>query len=246
MKKFRWLFLILCLVLSLTIISCGDDDKKDDNSTGPTVDPEDFDFCFAISSYELAQKEINYEIMLASYSGEVIEEATLAVDGEAIELFVLYDIWYCDIVLDDSGTHNFNVNINDESYDFDLDLASAVTATWPETYVHSVGMTVDWTLSPNTNSQYQFFYGYAYNSLTYEEEDKEELLEASDRSFDVPANWFGDDYDSYSFDIDEVNYIVEDNLLALSFEMAYADYGSYKKGVTNVDRMRRIAKSLDK
>ncbi len=230
MRKIMIALLSTFVVLSLTMAGCSDNDNGNGSPTGPQIDPEEYGYYFVLSKSMFEKsgdaKDSEYMVVLSNFQASEIQSAELKIDGENIPLMFWQGSWGGYVELsDDYLNHDFDLTIDETNYQFNLDKAVMPNVDWPDTYVMSEGMELNWTLDPNVSSDLQQITGIGHAEIG-ENENKQEFLESDERSFFVPANWFDEEYPNYSFTLDEINYIVEDDLLAMSVEIEPKDYDS--------------------
>jgi len=244
MKKYGLLCILFCLIASLMVVGCGDD-KDNDNPTGPSVDPEDYDFYFAVSSLNDPYRENEFLIVVDSYSGERVEGVAVMADDQEVIMSNMWNTWTGIVTLDDNPSHHFAVVIGGDSFVFDLETASMPDVNWPQLYNPMEAMELAWTLDPDQNSEYQWLFADA-EDISGNDDEKEVELDVAARSYTVPANWFDASFTDYHFYLVENNVKVVDELIAFSTEMSVADYWSYKQSTDRVALIKRIAKQLNR
>lgn len=244
MKKYGVLCILFCLITSLLVVGCGDD-KDNDNPTGPSIDPEDFDFYFAVSSFDAPYRDNEYLVVVDSYSGETVEGVTVIADDQEVMMSNMWNTWTGLATLDEGSSHHFAVVIGGDSFVFDLETVSTPDVNWPVLYNPAEAMNLAWTLDPDQDSEYQWLFADAAN-MSGNDDEKEVALDVAARSYTVPANWFDASFTDYHFYIVENNIKVVDDLIAFSTEISFADYWPYEKSSDKIALIKRIAKTLNK
>jgi len=247
MRRLILPFLVVLLMFSVTIIGCSDDDDNGGGATGGDTNPQDYDYYFAISKSMFEDKDSQFTAIVQSYQGSPIQSVQLSIDGTAVEMYAnpAYEgAWGGLVTLtDDLVSHNFDLTINGTQYEYTLTKSAYPDVEWPDNYVMSQGMEINWTLEPNSNSDIQEIFAYGDNGPNDTEEIMQ-TIEAHKRSFQIPANWFEESYSDYSFELWEVNYKIKDNLLATSVEIDHQEYDDSKKQTEPLKRLREIVNQI--
>ncbi|KQC08275.1 MAG: hypothetical protein APR54_04805 [Candidatus Cloacimonas sp. SDB] len=229
MKKLNWLLVFFLILSAMFVVGCSDDDDDNGNGNGPTdppFEPEEADYFFSVMDMEDRDE---FLIVVYEYEGDPITNLNLLINGSAVELENMYDVWMTTYSFNYAQTYNFNLSINRQDYDFNLKIPANLDVDWPDEYNPTEGMVVNWTLNPNENSMIQEFAGssWIWHEDTWEYEiidDKWVFLEPSVRSFSVPANWLSVQ-EEYDFALLEYNFLEENGLIAAAMEISGVTYG---------------------
>ncbi|MFO7896472.1 MAG: hypothetical protein R6U84_06045 [Candidatus Cloacimonadales bacterium] len=247
MKRFMVLLIATFAILSLSLVGCSEDEKDNGSSTGPEIDPEDYGYYFAISKSMFADsqtKDDEYMVVLNNFEASNIQTAELKIDNEVIELIPWQGSWGGYVSLSaDHEEHDFELSIDGSNYHFGLSKAIMPEVDWPENYVMADGMQLDWQLNPSIDSDLQQVTGIGHAEVG-NNENKQEFVDSDARTFMIPNNWFDEDYPEYSFTVDQINYLVEDDLLAMSIEIDPHDYGSGNKSYSADEKIRELIHKL--
>ncbi len=243
-------FLTLLVLLLLFIGGCKNSStsSNDDNDT-ETLDGTEFNYYMTVFSNYDQGKEGSYYIYVYKEKGDEITSLLLSINGVDYEMYhePFMEGWIASeqVQLNPGEEYNFNININENLYSksFSLTIPYKPEVNWPETVNIEESTQFNWTLGKD--AMYQEFNGYADKGLNDETESNYKVLSTSARSFTMPANWLPKDYDTYSFDVFELNYYKDGNkFLAVSGEGDGMDYYNSKnrKQVSIYERMKNIRK----
>ena len=252
MKKILWFFIAVFAIGLLFTGGCkkSSTTNNDDNDNDALIDGTQFDYYMALFRMEdNPTKESSYQIYIYKEKGEPIETLQLKVNNQEIDIAYqpIFEAWISnEPIMVEQGTNiTFDLAINSTKYTKTFDLKSCYTPTvnWPETIDLSTETNFTWSL--HENAMFQEFDGYCTKTMSEEEQSQSKILETSDRSFKMPANWLPTDYDKYTFMLSEYNYYKDSSkLLALTAENSLVDYGYSKNRVITlkekIDHIKQV------
>ncbi|HRY83701.1 MAG TPA: hypothetical protein P5533_03610 [Candidatus Cloacimonadota bacterium] len=197
MKRSFWIFMLLLLALSFTLISCGNDDDNNDDFD-PTdmagVNADNADWIVNITPME-AGRENDFMIMV-NFTGDnttilPTDVLVLKIDGVALSWLSSFPGYY----------HTQTDLTAGQSYEFSLLFNGSVKATttmtlpyvanpsFPASFDPAAAASFSWTLSGNNQYQVAAAQSSKYVSATEHYADEYiKSISPSDRSFNVPAN----------------------------------------------------------
>ena len=196
-------------------------------------------------------KSDNYSIMFDS-ENDSITSVELKINNESIEVTHetygdYYDSWYASgLTFNENESYTFEVKINESKSvsNFSLKIPDLVTANWSDTLDLTQPINFTWTQTHST--MHQEFAADAYNWETDDKVYKYEVLQPSDRSYIMPANWLPTDYPEYSFSIMSGNYHTDTHLFAIAIASDYKDYGYSKNSENSIVKIKNILRNFAK
>lgn len=243
MKKSLIMFLFITMVLSLLLTGCGDDKKS---STDPG-DPSDYDFTFGITEVNSDDREVEYYVAVFSNNDTEISSVAVTVNGYTYDLFYGYEGFIGSIILPDNGAYNYEVVINeDENFQFNLQPTFTPVVNWPEEYVLSEDLDLNWTLVNETNPDYQEFSAWASDAFGASDE-LYETVSNSDRSYTLPANWCPSEMDAFDFDLIVARYHITGELMIMSIGESSEYYNNYGEAKSSkLQLLKRVSNKISK
>jgi len=241
MKKSLIMFLFITVVLAMLVSGCSDDKKS---STGPG-DLSDYDFTFGISEMGSAGRDVEYIVAVYSDNDTELSSVAVTVNGSTYDLVSSYDGFIALITLPDNGAYDYEVVINgDENFDFNLQPTFAPVVNWPEDYVSTEDLELNWTLVNEGNPDYQEFSAWAWSDLEDDDELYEELSNSA-RSYTLSANWCSSEMDSYELDLFVANYQTTGDLMIMSVGQSSGYYYNFDEAKSSkIELLTRLSKKI--
>ena len=243
MRKFTILFLVLTFSMMGLITGCGDD--EDGGTTGPSINPEDYDFYMTVTATNYQRNE--NVITIIPMDNNIITSLEVFVNGDAVVISNYMDLWIGSTNMNEGQAYQIEMIINDNNYSFTINIPHIPIVNWPVSWIITEPTTINWTLT--ADAEYQEIYGTSTDNITWDEAYAD--LGPSDRSFTIPANWVDPNYPDFDLMLMEMNFSFEDNLIVscMSFDEAFYAYGrlSGNSGKHNIieiskDMYKRIFK----
>ncbi len=233
MKKITILILILTFCLTGFISGCSKDDDNGD-PTGPSINPDDYDFYMVVSSTGLRS---NYMLNVSPMETNTIQTLELTVNGSAVIMTNYMSMWVGLTDMTEGQTYQVEMTINSTDYSFTMITAYIPAVNWPNTWTVTEPTNLSWTLT--SNAEYQEIYGTATDNVIWDEVYAD--LNASDRSFTIPANWVNVTLPEFNLMLMEMNFSFDDNLIINCMSASEMDYGILSES----DKIR-ISKDITK
>jgi len=233
MRKFTILILILTFCLIGFISGCSNDDDNGD-PTGPSINPDDYDFYMVVSSTGLRS---NYMLNVSPMETNVIQTLELTLNGSAVIMTNYMSTWVGLADMTEGQTYQVEMTINSTDYSFTMTTAYIPAVNWPNVWMVTEPTDLSWTLT--SNAEYQEIYGTATDNVIWDEVYAD--LNASDRSFTIPANWVNVTLPEFNLMLMEMNFSFDDDLIINCISASEMDYGILSES----DKIR-ISKDITK
>ncbi|MCF7858183.1 MAG: hypothetical protein K9N07_02505 [Candidatus Cloacimonetes bacterium] len=218
MKKSALLFFVITFSLLLFISGCSKDDGNN-GTTGPSIDPNDYDFYMVVSEADLSGE---YMITVSPIENNTIESLELVVNDYSVTMvnYVNMNMWAGTTTLDQGQTYPVALTMNDIDYSFNMKTAYIPSVNWPEEWIVTEATDLSWSLT--ADAQYQDLYATATDYTIWDEQYVN--LDASARSHTIPANWVDSTLTNYNLLLMEMNFSFDENLICNCMSASEVDY----------------------
>ncbi|MDP8268699.1 MAG: hypothetical protein P9L97_08230 [Candidatus Tenebribacter davisii] len=217
MKKISILFLILSLSLLGFIAGCGKDDDEG-GTTDPSINPNDYNYYVVVSG---SVGEDNYIINITPMANNlIIQTLELTVNDSAVTMTNFLSMWtgYC--TMSEGASYQLDIILNGIDYSFNINIPYTPAVMWPDEWIITESTNITWNLT--SNAEYQDIYASANDGVIYEAQYAD--LNASDRSFTVPANWVSSTLTEYNLLLMEMNFSFDNDMIVSCMAANEHDY----------------------
>jgi len=221
MRRFSLLILIFTIVSMslLTVTGCSKDDDDDNGPTGPSIDPNDYEFYMVVSSTDLRSE---YVLSLSSMGTTPIESVELTINGSMVTMVNYMNNWAGFTNMEENSNYQVEMTINEVDYSFDMQVPYVPIVNWPNTWNIPEETEVTWTLA--ADAEYQDIYGSGQDGYAYDEAYTD--LNPSDRSYTIPPNWLDSSLLEYNLLLMEMNFSFDNDLIINCFSSSEMDYAA--------------------
>ena len=217
MRKFSIFILVLTFCLVGLISGCSNDDESGD-PTGPSINPDDYDFYMVVSSTGLRSE---YIINVSPMDTNTIQTLELTVNGSTVNMTNYMSMWVGLTNMNEGQTYQVEMAMNGSDYSFTMTTVHIPVVNWPNTWTVTEPTDLSWTLT--SNAEYQEIYGTATDNTIWDEAYAD--LNASDRSYTIPANWVNAALPEFNLMLMEMNFSFDDDLIINCMSASEMDYG---------------------
>ncbi|MEA2097132.1 MAG: hypothetical protein U9P73_10635 [Candidatus Cloacimonadota bacterium] len=225
MRKFTILFLIFAFSMMSFITGCSDDESG--GTTGPSIDPEDYDYYMLVSA--TGNQRSDYIITITPMNDNVIISVEISINGIDVVMSSYMDMWSGYTNMEEGQTYQVEAVINGTDHSLTINTPYIPIVDWPTNWNITEPTIISWTLT--SNAEYQEFYATATDYITWDENYAD--LDPSDRSFTIPGNWVDPLLTDYYLMLIEMNFSFEDNLIVSCMSANEAGYGILREMSVN-------------
>lgn len=221
MKKITMMLMIFTFILMGLFTGCSSDDDDDNGPTGPSIDPNDYEFYMVVSS---TGSRGEYVLSVSSTSSTSIQSLELTINGATVSMVNYMNNWAGFTNMTENETYQVEMIMNDNDYSFSMTIPYTPVVNWPTTWNIAEDTSITWTLT--SDAEYQEIYGTATDNVIWD--DAYADLDPSDRAFTIPANWVDASLTEYNLLLMEMNFSFDNDLIINCFSSSEMEYSENK------------------